>query len=92
MTEQSTAIGIASQSDRWASANGLSAVSSAVDIGADRIEGDEAQIEQPGNADLEIEAHAHQHEQPDDEQHLADEIAGIEREEGEQQKQAQRRP
>ena len=35
-------------------------------IGADRIEGDEAQIEQPGHADLEIEPHAHEREQPDD--------------------------
>ena len=48
-------------------------------IGADRIEGDEAQIEQAGDADFEIEAHAHEDEEPDHQQHLADEIAGIER-------------
>ena len=41
-------------------------------VGADGEEGDEAQVEQPGQPDLQIEAHAHQDVQADQHQHLAD--------------------
>ena len=45
-------------------------------VGADRIECDKAQIEQPGEADFQIQPHAHKREQTDQHHHLADEIAG----------------
>ena len=48
-------------------------------IGADRIESDESEIEQAGDTDFEVEAHAHEDEEPDHQQDLANEIAGIER-------------
>jgi hypothetical protein len=53
-------------------------------IGAGRIKCDKAEIEQAGEADLDIEPHAHQHEEPDQQEHLADEIACIKREQRKQ--------
>src|SRR5207249_3259031 len=47
--------------------------------GAHRIEGDEAEIEEAGNADFEVEAHSHEYEEADHQQHLSDEVPGIER-------------
>ena len=64
---------------RCASACGLVGGEEGRRIGPDRKERDEAEIEQAGKADLEIEPHAHQDEEPDQQEHLADEIPGIER-------------
>ena len=49
-------------------------------VGPDSIEGDEAEIEKAGDSDFEVEAHSHQDEEADHQQDLADEVAGIKRE------------
>ena len=74
--ESSTAIGIASQYDQVRQGMRRVGGEQRRGIGPDGEEGDEAQIEQAGEADLQIEAHAHQDVQPDQHQHLADIRAG----------------
>ncbi len=77
-TEASTAIGAAAQKERLGKRGiGCERVrriggEQRRRVGSDREEGDEAEVEQPRQPDLEIEPHSHQHVEPDEQHDLAD--------------------